>query len=290
MKTMNILDKQCLSFAQTFGGIGGQVPKREKYSWAKPCLPGKFKMIHKTDLNIDGSYQREEVSKAKVLEIARDWDWKLFGTLSVIMRENATFWVYDGGHRCRAAFFRDDITTLPCMVFEVENEKTEAKAFLGANTMKTAVSAFHKHRASVKTGEPTAVAAQSIIEKNGYFLTHKSARKYGFSAINTLRNQVKEDAELAEMVFAACAMIAQDGEPISGDVLEAVFTCQKKLEGKADILKHGYLERMKRETIPGIEAAIRREKHIAGKGGNAISAKALLDVLNKGKQRRITFA
>ena len=247
-------------------------------------------MINKYDLNIDGSYQRDEVSKSKLVEIARDWDWKLFGTLSVIIRKDGTFWVYDGGHRCRAAFYREEITELPCMVFEGEDEKTEAKAFIGTNTMKSVVSAYYKHLAAVKTGEPIALAAQSILEKHGYFMVKSLPRKYGFAAINSLQSQVKEDRRLAEKVFAACASMAQDGEQISGEVLDAVFTCQKKLEGKVDILTNGHLERLKRETLPGIEAAIRREKHIVGKGGAVISAKALLDVLNKGKQRRITFA
>ncbi len=247
-------------------------------------------MIAKEDLNIDGEYQREEVSKAKVLEIARDWDWKLFGTLSVIMREDGTLWVYDGGHRCRASFRRDDIKELPCMVFVAKDEKTEAKAFIGANTMKSSVSAYHKHRAAVITGEPVAVAVQAILDKYGYFPTQTSNKKYGFSAINTLHSMVKEDRVLAEKVFAAARSIAQDGETISGEVMGGMFTCQKKLSGKADILTNGHLERLKRESLPGIEQAIRREKHIVGKGGATISAKAVLDVLNKGKKRRLTFA
>jgi len=287
---MNILNKQCKALAPTYGNAAASVAKREKFSWAEPCAPGSFLMIRKDDLNIDGSYQREEVSKAKVLEIARDWDWKMFGTLSVIMREDGTLWVYDGGHRCRAAFFRDDITELPCMVFKAENEKTEAKAFVGANTMKSAVSAYHKHRAAVKTGEPIAVAAQAILDKHGYEALQNGFKNYAFAAINTLQTLVKENAVLAEKAFAACAYIAVDGEQFSGEVLSAVFTCQKKLEGKADILTDGYLELLRRETLPGIEAALRREKHIVGKGGVAICAKALLDVLNKGKKRRLTFA
>lgn len=263
--------------------------KREKFSWAESCAPGVFLMVRKQDLNIDGSYQREEVSKDKVLEIARHWDWKLFGTLSVIRRIDGTLWVYDGGHRCRASFFRDDITSLPCMIFTAEDEKTEAKAFVGANTMKSAVSAYHKHRASVKTGEPIAVAAQSILEKHGYHASQSVKRKYEFAAVSTLHSHVKEDRLLAEKVFSVAASIAQNGESISGEVIDALFRCQKKLEGRVDILSNSYLEKLRRETLPGIEAAIRREKHIAGQGGSLIRAKALLDLINKGKSRRITF-
>jgi hypothetical protein len=286
---MNILDKQCKAMALTFPNAATCVSKRERFSWAKSCAPGRFLMINKNNLNIDGTYQRPEVSKAKVLEIARDWDWKLFGTLSVIMRKDMSFWVYDGGHRCRASFLRDDLSELPCMVFQADDEKTEARAFVGANTMKSIVSAYHKHRAAVLTEEPVAVMAQSILEKNGYFAAQCSSTKYGFAAINALLSQVKEDPALAEKTFTACATIAQDGEPFSGELLDAMYVCQKKLEGKADIFKNEHIERLKAETLPGIESAIRREKHIAGKGGANICAKAVLDILNKKRKRRLFF-
>ena len=245
-------------------------------------------MIRKEDLNIDGSYQRDEVTKAKVMEIARDWDWKLFGTLSVIRRADKSFWIYDGGHRCRASYFRDDILELPCMVFDASDEKTEAKAFLGANLMKSNVSAFHKHRAAVVIKDPIAVAVESIITKHGYYVCDGPA-SYGFIAVHTLHTLVKDDAVLADRAFGVCSEIAKDGESFSGEVLSALFTCQKKLLGIADIFSDSHLDRLKNETIPGIDAAIRREKHIVGKGGAVVGAKAVLDVLKKKKKRRLSF-
>lgn len=287
---MNILNKTNKSQAPTFGNLKNQVPKREKYSWANPSAPGTFLMVRKEDLNIDGTYQREQVSEEKVREIASQWDWKLYGTLSVILRPCGTLWLYDGGHRCRAAFLRDDIAELPCMVFEVSHKIDEARAFLGANLIKTFVSAYHKHRAAVLTGEPVANAAAAILNKYGYTAA-TSARKTEFAAINTLHQMAKEDAVTAERVFSACVIIAgPNQDAISGDVLEGLFRCQKKLEGKADILTNGHLEKLVKETLPGIEAAIRRERHIVGKGGAFIAAKAILDLINKGKHRRITWA
>jgi hypothetical protein len=287
---MNILNKVSKSHAPVFGNLENQVPKREKFSWSNPCEPGTFLLARKEDLNIDGTYQREQVSESKVREIAKDWDWKLYGVLSVILRPDGSLWVYDGGHRCRAAFLRDDITELPCMVFEVEDKTDEARAFLGTNMLKTFVSAYHKHRASVITREPVALAAQAILDKYGY-VTSATATKNGFAAISKLQTIVKEDADTAEKVFAACVDIAgPHQDPISGEVIGAIFRCQKKLEGKADILKNGHLDKLKKETIPGIEAAIRREKHIVGRGGSVIAAKAILDLLNKGKQRRLSFS
>jgi len=284
---MNILNKTERALAPTFGA--NPIPKREKFSWATPGARGRFEELAKLSLNIDGTYQRDETSQARVMDIARNWDWKLVGTISVIRRKDGTYWVYDGGHRTRASFFRDDIITLPCMVFDIEDEKEEAKAFVGANTMGSNVSAFHKHRASVKAGEPEALAVQGIIEKYGYIPSNSSNKRRNFAAINTLRGLVIHNAAEAERVFSVCVTIAVDEEPIPGDVLEAIYTCQGKLSGKADILTNGHLERLKKEGLKGIEAAIRREKHIVGRGGALVSAKAVLDLLNKGKQRRLTF-
>lgn len=286
---MNILNKKCNALAPTFGNAKASIPKREKFSWAQPCSPGDFKLIPKVDLNIDGSYQREEVSKEKVADIARDWDWKLFGTLSVVVRPDGSHWVYDGGHRCRASFLRDDITVLPCMVFRADDEKTEAKAFIGTNTMKSVVSAYHKHRASVKTGEPIALACQAIVEKYGYSVSQGNAKKFSFKAINTLQSLVKEDSALAEKSFGLCASICSGGEVISGEVLEGIFRCQKKAWGKLDVFDAQNSEKLRRESQAGIEIAIRREKHIMGKGGSAVNAKAILDILNKGKHRKVFF-
>lgn len=247
-------------------------------------------MIDKNDLNIDGTYQREQVSDEKLRSIAREWDWKLLGTLAVIRRGDGSLWVYDGGHRTRASFLRDDIQFLPCMVFDVSDEKEEAKAFVGTNTMTSNVSAFHRHRASVKAGEPYSLAVQAMVEKYGYIPSNCANKSGNFAAINTLRTLIIQDAEMAERVFEACTRIAGDGAPISGEVIDAIYTCQVKLVGKADILANGHLERLIKEGLTGIEAAIRREKHIVGKGGAVVASKAVLDILNKGKQRRLTFA
>ena len=165
----------------------------------------------------------------------------------------------------------------------------EARAFIGTNTMKTGVSAYHMHRAAVVTGEPIALAAQAILDKYGYFAAQSPFKKTAFAAIRTLERQVRENPALAERTFAACVQIAESGGTISGDVLDAVYTCQKKMQGKHDILSGKYLDRLKHEGISGIEAAIRRSKHAAGMGGTAVTAIAILDMLNKGQRKRILF-
>lgn len=286
---MNILNKENKSMAPTAGRMEVAVSKREKFSWASNSPMGSFCMIPKDDLNIDGTYQREQISESKVLTIAREWDWKLFGALSVVMRPDGSLWVYDGGHRTRAAFRRDDIHELPCMVFECDTTEEEAKAFIGANTMKSEVSAFHKYRASLKAREPQALAIKAVLDKYGYRATDKSSAKYGFNAINTLKKLLKEDSDLADRTFEFCVQLADGGEPIKGSVLRAVFRCAKKLRDREDILKGGLREKLASFGMDGIEVAMRREKHITGRGGELVEARAVLDLINKGRKRKVLF-
>lgn len=281
----NILIKEDRSTPPAFGT---PVSSREKWSWASDSEEGVFQLVSKYDLNIDGTYQRDLVSEDKVRAIARNWDWRLFSALSVIVRRDGSYWVYDGGHRARASFLRDDVDLLPCLVFECESIEEEAKAFVGANTMSSAVSAYHKYRGALRAKEPQALAVCGVLEKYGYKAAKASSGGYLFSALGTLQKLLLEDFSLAEQVFALCAEFAQ-GDQIPGDVLIGVFTCAKKLAGKVDIMKGTLYEKLKSAGVEGIHVAIRRERHICGKGGAKVSAKAVLDILNKGKKRRISF-
>lgn len=287
---MNILNKTCKAFAPIPGNSGPGVSKMEKYSWETPGPPGEFQWIAKELLNIEGAYQRDEESDEKVMRVARAWDWKLFNTVSVARRPDGTLWAFDAGHRVRAAFLRDDIKLLPCMIHDVEDIKDEAKAFVGTNTMVSNVSAYHKHRASVVAGEPISLRVQKILDKHGYKPSTTAKQKWNFAAIHTLHAKVKQNEELAARVFEACAKIAADGGAISGNVICAIYCCQLWVQGREDILAGVHLDRLMKEGISGIERALRDRKNKEGIGGEAVEARGLLDLLNKGKRRRLTFA
>lgn len=287
---MNILDKEDKSTISPFGGTRGPLPKRTSFSWTSPSTKGNFLLIPKGDLNIDGSYQRDAVGDQKIRDIARKWDWKLFGALSVIKREDGSYWVYDGGHRTRASFYRDDVKTLPCMVFSCEKIEEEAKAFVGANTMQSAVSAYSKYRASLRANEPLAISMQAIFEKHGYAPSQNAKGDHSFNAIGTMLKIVRVDVEMAERAFAVCAAIDEDGsEKIKGDALEGIWLCARKLKDQEDILIGKHFKKLKAAGLAGINALISRETHIIGRGGASTAAKAILDLLNKGKRNRLYF-
>lgn len=173
------------------------------------------------------------------------------------------------------------------MVFEIEDKKEEAKAFVGKGTIRSSISAYHLHRAALCAEEPIAVAVQAILDKYRYIAA--TSGDTGFKALGTLKDLViKEDRTLVERVFGVCAAIAE-GRAFTGDMLEGIFYCAKKLTGQADILSGSYLEQLKKTTVPGIDLAIRKQRQLFGTGGYMVSAKAILDILNKGRRRRLLF-
>lgn len=106
----------------------------------------------------------------------------------------------------------------------------------------------------------------------------------------TFKKMAQENLALAERVFEACVSIGIDGEAITGQVLDGIFQCQKRLVGQVDLLTGEYLEILAANTLPGIQRAMYRELQIQGKGGPLVRAKAVLDLVNKGRRRKFTFA
>lgn len=263
-------------------------PRHERYS--RECLvEGQFKKIHKLLLNIDPSYQRAQ-RKSSVSMMSASWNWRSFSVLSVFEREDGSFWVFDGGHRLQAALLREDITLLPCMVHKMSNgdfgrsEEEEAKGFLHINKTKNTVSAVDEHRAAVLANDEVSLHAQRILSKYGYRTQNTGHGTYCFAAIGTFKQLVQEDIHLAEKVFSVCASIAQGGK-VAGETLDAIFRCQKKLNGIADILSGNHLERLKSYAMIEIEKAIRQHAAIYAKGGGAIGALAILSLLNKKRKK-----
>lgn len=269
--------------------FGAPLSKSKKFSWARPNDPGEFRLLPKEQLSVDKRYQREEVSKAKTLDIARDWDWRFFGALSVIERDDGSLWIYDGGNRWRASQHRDDIHLLPCMVFRASAIEEEARAFVGTNTMKSSVSSYHVFMASVKAGEPKAIATQALLDKYGFRATKDGASRNAIAAIGKLQQMVQQNPGLADKVFGLCVDMQDDQDFISRPLMESIFYVAARTG--EDIFSGRWRQRFISIGIAGIEAAIRREKHIMGKGGEVVSAKALVDLLNKGlRANRISIA
>ncbi len=283
----NILKKCDLSLTKDFGIVGK--PKREKFNWATGGTTGEFRFVSKRDLNIEGDYQREEVSHEKVAAIARGWDWLMLGTVSVVQREDESLWVFDGGHRVRASFYRDDVDLLPCMVHLVETISDEAKAFFARNTMYSVVSSLDRHRAALRAGEDTSIAVDELLKKNGLVVSKTCSTNAQIKCIGKLRTMVEVDIDLAERVLGAACVLADD-KPVTARALGGLFLlCFRMQEKKGIDILTVYASKFETINQSIVEMAIHQRKVETGKGGEAVSAQAILGLLNKSKRRKLAW-
>lgn len=284
--SVNILSKVDKSLVGT--PAGPAVRKVIRYDWSTGGSIGSFAWIKKSELNIDGRYQRDQVSEEKIREIASNWDWLLLGTVSVIEREDVTYWVFDGGHRTRAAFYRDDVDVLPCMVHKIASVNEEAKAFVARNTMVSNVSAFDRFHASVCAKEPVAVTAGEVLEEFGLVAVKGGTSSGKFlSCIGALQKCVEANPDDARKVLGFCLKLAGDSV-VTGKVLSAMFALHQHFKPEFDVIeRHG--EKISRHSQREIEVKMNQFATECGKGGNVICAKAILDLINHRNRHRLTW-
>lgn len=144
-------------------------PTSKKYRPAFRTLnnnhKGKYSDIAVSKLTIpcqgEDGYQREAVP-GHASKIAAEFDWRLFGALDVVKRQDmgGRLEVADGGNRLRAAMLRGDVPDVPCIV-HIANSKEEAAAiFTGINVNRRAISFAPLHKAMLMAQDHVHLLAQ----------------------------------------------------------------------------------------------------------------------------------
>ena len=261
----------------------GDASKASRYKWAGVSnSQGRFEYIDKTRLAIDRTVQRDAsnaVSEKNIRSIAAEWDWVACGVLSVSMRDGE-YVVFDGQHRLMAAMKREEITTLPCLVFKNATVADEASGFLKINTGKKPVSLFDRHRIALIAGDESAIATERAARSAGIAFS----RSPGAGQTKAL-DWVYRNAEhgQVDVILRAAVDIMRDG-PISRRFLEALayihrFTSDGINDRLVGILrKHGY---------KAIEDGMTRSASGFARGGGRVFAVGVLDVANYRLQNRI---
>lgn len=274
---------------------GGGVPltKVEQYKWTLVDKPGEFAFLPKGEINVDHGYQRERVSLRKVAMFAQAWSWAACGVLSVAMRPDGSFWVFDGQHRKLAADKRADIDLLPCMVFESTGVKDEASAFLTANTTRTSMMTPDKFSALIIAEDPVALGILEMVRQHGYAIQSSGAASGTVGCIAEIMLAFRADKDACKKAFAACVEIAA-GRRFPNKMFAAAFYLERFL---ASAKQGSILDPLnKRKLInTGIEGCVREIAKVQGalgKTGPKIFAAALVQILNKGRSEanRINFS
>jgi hypothetical protein len=282
----NKLDKSDKSLNEVYGRKDVLIAKRDQYSWDTSGPTGEFAWVDKRDLNIDERYQRDETSKSKVVHIAKHWDWLMLGVISVIRRSDKTLWVFDGGHRTRAAFYRDDVQAIPCMVHDFDDLGAEAKAFVVRNTMISNVSAVDRYKASVCAEEPTAIATKQLLEELGLEVKKTSNGKHSVKCIGAIQRIMQEDPQLARRVVVFVDKMVRDSA-LSSSVIRGLFLLCKHFDD-IDIL-HKYRDKLLSFSMRDMEIRIAQVKREVGAGGEKVEALGVMACINKGLKNKLKW-
>ncbi len=207
---------------------GGTVKKVDAYDWKTIDKPGRFTNLDKRRISIDHAYQRDSVVEARVNRIAAELSWVKFGTITVIRRQDGTYWCIDGQHRLLAALKRSDIPRVPCMVFNAFSRVQEAEGFLGINMDRGAVKMFDKFNGLMAANDPVAVAMKEMVEGSGYKIAKGAANKT-VQCVGAIYSAVDADERAAYVAWKLCVDLYAGQQPLDR-VFLGLFTLERALK------------------------------------------------------------
>ncbi len=265
----------------------GKTDKITRYGWTVADKRGVLKLISKHDLLIPDEYQRD-LNEAKAKEYASSWSWFGCGVLVVAQRQDGLLYVVDGQHRKSAAMRRSDISELPCIVFETENLKDEAKAFITTNTGRRSMSAIEKLKGLSVSGDELAAFVVHQINMQGLRIAKTATKGKEIKCITACQKIASKNRNSFIESLSLCAELSeQSNEPIAERVLFGIDYINSHVEG-------GIADRRLRSRIIQVgsvallEGANKAAAYFA-RGGEKVWADGMLSVINKGLRTQFAF-
>lgn len=247
---------------------------------------GEFRMIDKNLLRIDKKYQRD-TREARVKKIASNWSWAAFGALSVADR-NGDYYVFEGQHRAAAAMKRDEITELPCMVFQMESEVKEAEGFLTSNTVRCSMRAIEKFKALIETNNKEAKILQELIEGSGRRITVKSSSA-SVACVAILMRFARLHPETLKRVWPLVATLCE-GRPIIDRIVSGLVYLETQMPyGGASIMDKYWSDRILRLGYDEIDRGAKQGAVFYVRGSNKAWGMGILQVINHGSKKRLVL-
>lgn len=259
-------------------------PKEVAYKWSHPGQMGEFRMVDKWEFQIDRRYQRNENSR-RVLSIAGAFTWELFGVVCARWRGGKLF-VTDAQNRVLAARKRTDISLLPTLVFPEGAIEDEAKAFLGANTLRKPATKLEQLNALVMTGDPNALRAIELAKSIN--------RDFGYSGgigiisctgkvLHLLTVSRTETETVWPLVGKLC-----EGHAFNERLLDGLVYIEQRLSARGETLGRGrWRDRALAVGYDRLMDGANRAASFFKRGGAKHWAIGIVEEMNKGLRIRI---
>ncbi len=189
--------------------------KRERVE-ARPVgdLRGEFMEVPKDQLLIDPKYQRAPKA-THFKRIARDFQWPLFGALTVSRRLRKELFAIDGQQRKLAADLIPSITTLPCMVFDLSAASEEAIFFAGIQNNRVGLLPNDNYRALIAAGDPVALIVARLFHETGYHADKSASagQSWSVTCLSRILSEVLRDTTLEGGIWHLIAAVCDGASP-----------------------------------------------------------------------------
>lgn len=120
--------------------------------------PPTLELVDPRELVVDDGYQRSisEKSINLIRRIVAEWDWRRFKP-PITARRDGALMVIDGQHTAIAAASHPAVLRIPVMVVEADSMADQARAFVGHNRDRVALTPCQIYYAALAAGDKSAV-------------------------------------------------------------------------------------------------------------------------------------
>lgn len=264
----------------------GKHTKIDRYKWTVIDKPGSPQSINKSLISADRDYQRK-ISEGKVTRIAAEWSWIGCGALLVAYRPDSNeYFVMDGQHRLEAAKRRSDITSLPCMVFEIDDIKEESSGFYRANVERKPLTFSAKFNALLIAGDKSCIKAKRAVDAAGYSIVETSIADKTICCMAAVVNCINEDEEVFNRIWPVIVEVHK-GKQIHKDILNGMFYVERR--SNISLTEKSNRSKLARFSKDDILSEIRKAHLFFGRATPKVSAEGVLNLINKSRRIKISM-
>lgn len=283
-----ISEKQQIKHMSTQDKTHTGLDKIERYKWSlkDKNLPGRLEFISKDKLVVDYEYQRK-LNHPKSLQIASDFSWMAFGVLTIAHRDGY-YSVVDGQHRLAGALKRSDITSVPCIVFDVESVMEEAAGFLNANTLRKPVGAIEKFKALCLCGDSAALAVRKLIEQSGRSISEANDAN-SVACVSAVLKQANVDMGVLLSTWPLIMELC-NGRGVSVFLCRAIWYLENNMVDGQSVGRGRWRERILQVGFEEIDRSIKSSSAYHGSMSPPSCADGILKAINHGLRNRLAIS
>lgn len=241
----------------------------------------EFCWIETSKLSVDIRYQRNR-HNTHIFRIARDFDCRVFGAISVGRRTDGNLFVIDGQQRLSAAI-RKGIPSIPCVVFDVQSDKEEAHIFAKINKGRKTLTQFDKFRADIHAGDETAIGVREVILSTKYEITNSNS-DWSVKCVDALISEYRHNKETFQAVWRLLAEL-HAGQCVEGILVKAMCALERlaRKHGKS-LLTTPHLAAVHRLGVSGLHEAMASAVGMFQDHNTRTRVIGIATRLNKGKR------